>query len=916
MIPNCLLRLKNRTQRTFLRWCVCALLITLWVGNFFPWMSVAAAASDAPIAVQSGIEYYESGSFSAAIEQWLEAYSDYENDRDFSAIATVSTNLARAYQQLGQTYKELAYWEKAITAIKSLPPALDHQIKLGHLLTDQAQAYSRLGQHRQAIAVLCNEEAQADRSSVNGGTLAETCQPGSALQIAIATSDPAGQVVALGSLGEAYRLISDSDKAFAFLEKGLETVGLLERPELESALLNSMGSIKITEANIRYRLAEETAERGDEREVSILKQEANEYTEAAIAYFKESYALSPSSPETQLRSLISLIPAYLRLELWSQASHYQQQATNRFNQMPDTQNKAFAAIKLAGFVEAIREKKEVSFTSEFPLDAETEEQVSSLLNQGLEIAYKVDSNRAESFALGRLGRLDERAGRYSAAFDKTQAARLAAEGDPTARDSRYLWAWQAGRIFRALGDLEDATNAYQDAVTLLEDIRSEILSASRELQFDFRDSVEPVYRQYAELSLKDVPTTVVVDSDGTQAFKKIDKTLNTLSSLQVAEIQSYFANDCVIAPADVRIDEAKGRGATAVFSTAILDSNLGHAEDKQLVVIVGLPDGSKKVVRQSIKEESFRELVDEYRLSMEEGRIESEVRYYDQQPSRLLYDWLIRPFETELDDGVETLVFVNDGILRSVPMAALHDGEHYLIEDYAIATSPSLTLTSPQAVDRPATLSALLMGVSEKPNVEARAFAPLEGVDQEISAVSQLLRNSKTLMNEEFSQAALRREIAERDYQILHMATHGTFGADPATNYLVTGAKNENNFNELLTIRQLDAFIRSTDNPNRPPIELLTLTACETAVESNRSTLGLAGVAVRAGVRSAIASLWSVSDEHTATLISNFYKNLQTPSISKAKALQEAQIAMIRAEDEVAQHPYRWAPFVLIGNWL
>ena len=131
------------------------------------------------------------------------------------------------------------------------------------------------------------------------------------------------------------------------------------------------------------------------------------------------------------------------------------------------------------------------------------------------------------------------------------------------------------------------------------------------------------------------------------------------------------------------------------------------------------------------------------------------------------------------------------------------------------------------------------------------------------------------------------------------MATHGTFGFNPENNYVVTGAKQssgDSQFNETLTIGDLDALIRSVSDPTREPIELLTLTACETAIGDNRSTLGLAGVAIRAGVRSAIATLWSVSDASSADLIAQFYDSLQTPELTKAEALQEAQIAMIRSK--------------------
>lgn len=878
-----------RIRPVFLILCVCTLLTTLCLGNFSKRLQPIAYATDARQLVQTGIELYQTGDFLEAVEPWQLAYEAYQTTQDFPALAVVSENLARAYQQMGQTSEEIAYWEQAIATIQTL----GNQRKLNRLLTEQAQAYSRLGQHRRAIAILCGSET-------------EPCKLGSALQIAKEAGDHKGQVAALGSLGEAYRLSGGTQTALDYLKQGHALSRELSEPALEAAILNSLGNVSVSLAQVNYRRADEAQGRGDRLEAKPLQSQANKFNTQAIKHFQQSYdlALAQQDIKAQLQALLSLIPAYERGENLSEAHRHQELALFALNQLPNSQIKAFAAIKLANFLEPLEIRNSQTQLNSTSLTPSVESQATTLLNQAVAIGEAIENPRVISFALGKLGNLDERFGRYAAALEKTYKARLAADQNLAARDSLYLWDWQLGRIYKKQGKLKDSAQAYGKTIALLEQIRNDILNANRDLQFDFRDALEPIYRQYAELNLQTVPNQVRL-KQGEKAFKELDTALITLDSLKVAQLQSYFANDCVIVPTQTRTDAVGQSTATAVFSTAIW-------EDK-LMVIVSLPDGSKKIAQIPVEQKNLEAQINEFRNSLELG-----VRDYlfNFQPAQKVYQWLIQPFESDLKD-VKTLVFVNDGLLRSVPMAALHDGRQFLIEKFALATTPSLTLTTPEKVERQA-LTALLMGVSEPSQVPERAFSALLWVEEELDLVSEQLPSSQTLLNQEFSIEALRQTLAEKDYRILHIATHGTFGFEPDDNFVVVGAKQRgegSQFNQKLTIGKLDELIREINDPTREPIELLTLTACETAIGSNRATLGLAGVAIRAGVRSAIATLWSVGDESTAELISQFYAKLQDPTLTKAEALQQAQIATLKSDDLVKAHPYRWAPFILIGNW-
>jgi CHAT domain-containing protein len=191
--------------------------------------------------------------------------------------------------------------------------------------------------------------------------------------------------------------------------------------------------------------------------------------------------------------------------------------------------------------------------------------------------------------------------------------------------------------------------------------------------------------------------------------------------------------------------------------------------------------------------------------------------------------------------------------------------------------------------------------------VDDRVFSALPYVPVEVEAVVAQLPGSQAFLNEDFSQKQLQQSLQTVPYAIVHLATHGLFSPDPAENFIITGQ------GEKVTFGQLESFIRAGTVGNQQ-IDLVMLTACETAIGDDRGTLGLAGVAIRAGARSAIASLWQVEDRTTATITEDFYRFLKDPRLNKAQALQQAQIQAIHSRSSVV--PGKWAPLVLVGNWL
>jgi CHAT domain-containing protein len=517
-------------------------------------------------------------------------------------------------------------------------------------------------------------------------------------------------------------------------------------------------------------------------------------------------------------------------------------------------------------------------------------EVALLLKKALSVARNINDRRAESFALGSLGQIYQSVGQTSAAMKLTQQAQLAA-GQANAPDSAYRWQWQAGRLLKAAGKTKDAIASYEQAIATLQSIRSNLVAINTDLQFDFRDSVEPVYRELMQLLLE--PSGL---SSQEQLKSSLSKVIDTLELLKLAELQNYFGNECVeVAQADAKSEATLLDANSAIIYSVILND--------RTEMILRLPDGQLTKYAVSFNQEQMQQEIDQLRKLLEKRSTNEYLL-----PAQKIYTALIRPLEGDLAAAkVKTLIFIQDDGLRQVPMAALHDGQQFLIEKYAIATTPSLTLTTRTSTPEHYSGS-LMMGLT----VERPPFQALTNVRTEVASVQKILGGTK-LLDRDFTLTNLQEQLQNKSYPVVHIATHGKFGVDNASTFLLT-------FDSRITLDQIDEVLRQAKLSRRASqrsqqlVELLTLSACQTAAGDNRAALGIAGVAVRAGVRSALASLWNINDEATVPLIEEFYTQLEQPNVTKAEALQKAQLKMI-ANFEYS-HPAVWSPFILIGNWL
>jgi CHAT domain-containing protein len=609
-----------------------------------------------------------------------------------------------------------------------------------------------------------------------------------------------------------------------------------------------------------------------------------------------------------MRTLLNLIQLYYHPKdsklpgSAKEAEQKMQDALVLLERLPNSQNKVYASIDLAELKQPVASSNFTSFPAQCSPRQLNDLQAEELFQKAVSIAQSIKDSRSESFALGKLGHLYECRKDYDKALDFTKQARLAADQNLGAKDSLYLWEWQAGRIFKAKAKESEASSAYERAIMTLGDIRGSLLLAERDLQFSFRDTISPLYREFARLKLERAESLRIANQE---YQKELDSALDAIDSLKLAELQNYFGNDCVFAVFDKeRVDDLE-REDTAVFSSIILED--------RTAIVVSFPNPEHKFNPKAERRlKKFQWLNDSKKLEEEIKKFRLDIqKFYDRTdpfltPAQNLYNSIIRPFTSDLDSAkIKTLVFIQDGLLRSVPMAALHDGQEFLVQKYAIATTPGLRLTSPKPLDFQE-LRTLALGLTEAATVDGEKFKPLANVTDELTQVTNLFPGSKKLLNEEFTPQSLEQELKQAVYPIIHIATHGQFGTIAEDSFLVTGN------NQKITITQLESDIRRFSRGSEP-VELLALTACQTGIGDDRATLGMAGMTVQAGVRSALASLWYVDDAFTQELVAKFYDNLRS-QMSKAEALKEAQKALINQNKKI--HPAQWAPFILIGNWL
>ncbi|MEH2084303.1 MAG: CHAT domain-containing protein [Nostoc sp.] len=819
--------------------------------------SIVQSLPDAQNLLEQGSKFYQAERFAEAATSWQQSISAFKANEDELRQAIALGNLSLAYQQLGQ-------WSEAEGAIAQslnlLQTAQNIDTKeqiiaqvldiKGRLQLAQSKAedaldtwrvsldiYTKIGNER---AVIQNRINQAQALQALGFYRQAEKTLRESTQILQSQPNSPVKVAALHSLGNVVQVTGDLETSRQILQQSLEVASSLPDKEAIADIFLSLGNIARVQQD----------------------------TQTAIKYYQQTIKTA-TSPTTRIQAQANQLRLLLKTEQLAAFQTLSSQIQTQLNDLPISRTAIYARINFAQSLIQFR-KKTAADTASW-LD------IAQLLATAIEQAKSLQDKRTESYAIGVLGQVYEQTQQWSDAQNLTQQALLIAQAID-AKDIGYQWQWQQGRLLKAKGDIKGAVAAYTEAVNNLQALRSDLVAVNSAVKFSFREEVEPVYRELVDLLLQS-------QGNSQLSSENLAKASNTIELLQIAELENFFRNNCL----NAQIRNPKKDPTAAIIYPFILPD--------RLEVIVELPQQRwLHYTTPVVKKE-----VETTLAQLQENLPKPQTRRQVQSLSQKVYKWLIQPAEAALAESkIPTLVFVLDGWLRNIPMAALYDGKQYLVEKYNIALTPSLQLIEPKPLEKK--LKAIVAGLSEA----SSGFSALPNVKLELEEIRSQVP-STILLNQEFTSKTLQNRINSLPFPIVHLATHGQFSSKAEETFIVA-------WNERIYVKKLNELVRTLEQNRPEAIELLILSACQTAAGDEQAALGIAGVAFQAGARSTIASLWNLDDESTAVLMSKFYQELANKNLTKAEVLRRAQLALL--QNPRYQRPMFWAPYVLLGNCL
>ncbi|HEY9649817.1 MAG TPA: CHAT domain-containing protein [Coleofasciculaceae cyanobacterium] len=867
-------RLVRRSWLTYLVLVCLTTLLCIVSPPVFAYLSSSVPITQAIPAVQlwqQGRDSYEAGQFTAARQVWQQAAQAYQSAGDRINQAMVLSNLALVNQQLGQFSDAKNAIATSLNLLQSEPDTPDRRRILAQALTTQGNLQIAQGQAEQALTTLQQAAELYKQVDDEAGAIRSFLNQAQALHV----MGLYRREVAI--LAQAYQTLqaqpNSSLKAtgLRYLGNALRSVGYLEQgPKIDGITIPSAEQVLTQSLELAKKIASPS-----DISAALLglgnTARTQQKTEAALDYYQQAVATA-NSPTIRIQALVNqfslMVEGDKKEEMSSLTQPLLTQIQTELANLPPSRLGIYARINFAGSL-----MKMGDGDSSIPY----RQDIAQILATAVQQAENLNDPQAHAYALGSLGGLYEKTQQWKEAQSLTQEALALAQAN-NAPDIAYRWQWQLARLLKNQGQEDGAIAAYKEAVNTLQSVRSDLVGINSDVQFSFREGVEPVYRELVALLLK-------ADSTKTSE-QQLEDARQVIESLQVAELDDFFRSACLNAQ-PIEIDSIDQKAAI-IYPIILAD---------RLEVILRLPNQPLRHYPANRPQKEVEDTVIQLRRELPRRFSEDFFPLSEQ-----VYNWLIRPAEKDLAaSGVQTLVFVLDGPLRNIPMGTLYDGKQFLIEKYAIALTPGLQLLESKPLAR-GELKVLKAGLSE-----ARGgFSPLPGVEAELNQL-QALVPGEMLFNQEFTKANIQNAIESISFPIVHLATHGKFSSNAEETFILTW---DGQFN----VNQLSNLLRRTDERQSTPIELLVLSACQTAIGDNRAALGIAGVAIRAGARSTLATLWSVSDETTAALMEQFYQELTKTNVTKAEALRRAQLSILQNSER--QDPYYWAPYILVGNWL
>ncbi|MEM7553246.1 MAG: CHAT domain-containing protein [Cyanobacteria bacterium P01_A01_bin.84] len=917
--------------------------------------------------LEEGKKLYDTGEFLKAISVLKQAVQLFQRQDSQSQGNQIKPGITKKIQEaialsnISLAYKQIGEYQQALSYIKQGRKLLEIKSKLNNsrgklkvfaqILDIQASLQLKLGKPSLALDNWKEATIMYERVKFQDGKTRSLINQNLALQalgryhqarkileevLSKIQKQPASiiKATALRSLGDAQLNLGEIDTSLKTLEKSDEIAKKIESSPQIAATLLSLGNAKRAKGNkiqseaiipsgfnLENIVSSERVNIEKTRPLLYVKKPISplvkELYQQAIQYYTNTINIS-KSPIIQTKAQLNQLGILIELQELSKAQELSSQLQLKIDALPDSETSIQARINLAQNLFFL---KQVSSNN-----APEWKDIAQILAKAIKEAETLEDGqcceskylrRIQAYAMGILGSIYLQTQNLQTQ-NLTNAEKLTKKAVDLAvlldaKDIAYLWEWQLGYIFKLQKNIPKAIYYYSLAVDNLNNLRSELLVLNRDIQFSFRDDVEPVYRQLVDLLLQPYVSQNVSRNNITKNNitknninqNNLKKARDVIEALQLREIENYFKEACLQAKPEIVDTVVDKTDTTAAVIYPIILQN-------RIEIILKLPNQNQfRNYKTFIKSNQVEKTLEDLQYSLRQPDQMKSV----QKISGKIYNWLIQPLEADLQKNkIETLVFILDGSLRNIPMAVLYDNQaqkqerKYLIEKYAIVLTPGLQMLEPKPLQNKG-FHSLIAGISEKRFIENKEFSAIKNVQSELKIIQSQISDSKQLLNKSFTDINLAKQIDAAKYTIVHLATHGNFSSNLEETYILT-------WNKLLKLKDFDnLFQNNTDintNTNAKTIQLLVLSACETAEGDRRATLGLSGIAIRGGARSTIASLWSVEDESTAKFMGEFYYELKNNQLNKAKALQQAQIYLL----ENSKSPFIWAPYVLVGNWL
>ena len=503
--------------------------------------------------------------------------------------------------------------------------------------------------------------------------------------------------------------------------------------------------------------------------------------------------------------------------------------------------------------------------------------VFDLIEQTQRLNPNANDAELNSYLNGYLGKLYELNNQFESALILTQKAWYYAQNDDLT-DLYFPWQWQIGRIYSRLNDFELAIHAYDSALYHLD-----AFNQQSSQHYSFTEKINP-FSEFTDLLL--AKSDIVKNDTEKQYYYK--KARDLIEKKKSFDLKNFLQDSC---------------SSQNKHDTVDIDH---YSPRTAIIYIIPVTDRIEFIISNQgqfyrfSKPVKINDLVQ--KINVFKRLIKKRTTFQFITVAKHLYNLLVQPYEKFLvQKDIDTLVLIPDNFLHDIPLAALHNGTDFLINNFAVALSPGLTLTKNQQVDLKQS-KLLACGISEG----IRGFSSLHYVPFEIQSI-EAITNCRKIINNEFTYNKFADELLHHNYSFVHIASHGFLAERHSDSYLLT-------WNNKISVKQLESLLKPNEFRG-VPIELLTLSACQSASSNSNTALGLAGIAYNSGVKSVIGTLWFINDQASSELITKFYNNLFShKTISKAKALQNAQIELINTKQY--RHPYYWSSFLIIGNWL